>query len=147
MTHETTPVGAAIDTSNALFYEQPLRFESDDNICFAPTVTPPAAQLATLNAKLEAVAASEMSDLYKMVTKFNEKKIIATGRSKKGGAFQVTTPAVVEVSEGDAMASDLLALRLGIKQPIITMTPENADAIEREAIGPQCAWDGTLISK
>lgn len=128
-------------TTNAesMLYTAPIRFEDDDNICFAVTTTPSAEKIASLNAKLEAVANAEPSDLYRLLTP----RIAAIGRSKKGGAFQVQTPPVVEITEADVLNNALDCLRLGLVEPVHTMTAEVAAEINREAIGPQCQWDGT----
>ncbi len=121
------------NSTDAMLFTPVLRYESDDDLLYLPTSTPTNAQLAALADKLEAVAATEPSDLYRLLTP----RIAAIGRSTKGSKFQVQTAPIVEVSEADMMAMDLECMRLGLIEPLQTLTDEQLEEIENEHIGSE----------
>ena len=76
------------NSTDAMLYTTPIRYEDDDNICFATTATPSTATLAALAAKLDELSAIEPS-AYRMMTL----RIAAIDKSAKGGKFKVQTSA------------------------------------------------------
>jgi hypothetical protein len=68
------------------------------------------------------------------------KRIIAKGKSVNGEPYQVQTP---PADEAEFLDAALDALRLGLVEPVYTLTPTEWAAVERESIGQACQWDGT----
>lgn len=73
-------------------------------------------------------------------------RVAAIGIVHNGELCAQATPEIAQVTELDMMEMDLLAVRLGLRPSVQTLTPAQLEAIAREPIGMACQWDGVRVA-
>lgn len=71
------------------------------------------------------------------------KRVAAIGTATQEAVHVQALPELAQVTDADMMEIDLLAVQLGLRPSYQKLTPAQIEAMNREAIGPQCQWDGT----